>query len=480
MPRGITGRIDARCGSQSLRPLPYSRPRSADRAARDPESTWLIALVAAAVLLRGALWLGYEPITYPDTTTYWSAAADLADGTLARSLGRRTPGYPLLIVVAQRHAPTVVALQMLGGVLSSVLLYTLVRRLTHSSGLAFAAALAFSLNLQQLFMESALISESVSTLSVMTVTVWAIHVLRGVRKRAMSPISLLVLGALAGTAVLVRPQFIFLVPAAPLLVLIAARVAGQRMCKAIGWAAIVATPAAACVLAWSAWVAHETGWFTLSTQAGMGVANHSVKLMEHAPESFEPIKSILLRNREIKLAEQGHYGNTAWLALPEMMAATGMNFLEVSRTLQRMSYRLFAEHPVLYAKSVALSWVDFWTVPIIWEPDRISPSWAARPLAAVWSIEQPVLRGANALFLLVTAAAALSWRFRRAVAWNIELTALCLLVLGSSAVQALADYGASGRYEVTVQALVVVILLVTAQRAYRCIRTPEYAAAPRL
>ena len=115
----------------------------------------------------------------------------------------------------------------------------------------------------------------------------------------------------------------------------------------------------------------KTGHFALSTQSGFSFVNHSVAFVELAPSEYAPIKDILLKYRDIKLKDQGHYGNTGWLALPELKQATGKSLPELSRELQRMSLGLFAAHPLLYGASVARSWVDFWTVPLIWQPERL-------------------------------------------------------------------------------------------------------------
>jgi hypothetical protein len=181
--------------------------------------------------------------------------------------------------------------------------------------------------------------------------------------------------------------------------------------------------------------------------------------VELAPDRYATIRDILLKYRDIQHARLGHYGNTGWLAWPEIRAATGMTIPAASRELQSMSNDLFLSHPVRYARSVALSWIDFWTVPIFWDPGKIVPQEAASALRAIWWVEHKLLRGFNLAMVALVAIVLVSHRARVVSRWDLDMTNISALVLLSSAVQALADYGASSRYLVTTQSLVVLVVL---------------------
>ena len=124
-----------------------------------------------------------------------------------------------------------------------------------------------------------------------------------------------------------------------------------------------------------------------------------------------------------------------------------------------MSVELFVSHPLRYALSAMRSWIDFWTVPILWQPEQITPRWIAAPLSGIWWIEHKILRLANVAFVLLTFAVVCSRRARVITRWSLEMTTLTALILLSSVVQALADYGASSRYAVTIQALVLLVVM---------------------
>jgi hypothetical protein len=135
--------------------------------------------------------------------------------------------------------------------------------------------------------------------------------------------------------------------------------------------------------------------------------------------------------------------------------------------LQRMSLRLFAAHPFIYGVSVARSWVDFWTVPLIWEPKQISPYALVGAVNGAWWIEHNALRLSNVAFVLLVVTILISRRARTAVHWDLTMTTIAAIVLFSSVIQALADYGASSRYAVTVQALVVLVVMISTFHLFR-------------
>ena len=147
----------------------------------------------------------------------------------------------------------------------------------------------------------------------------------------------------------------------------------------------------AAVLGWAAVVYVKVGHFTMSTQSGLSLVNHSIFFIEDAPARYAQVRDILLEYRAKRIAEVGHPGNTMWSALPAIREATGWSLPEASRELQKMSVQMFLQHPLRYAISVASAWLEFWTVPAMW----IAPS-----LDRLWWVEHKLLRLANLAFAL--------------------------------------------------------------------------------
>ena len=423
-----------------------------------------LALLLVGAALRVVLLGGYPATAYPDTSTYYAAARDLASGDYAQGQGRRTPGYPLLIAVVGEAPERIATAQMAIGLLTSLLLFQIAWSMTRRPWLAFAVGLIFQLNLQQLFVEKVLLTELLSTASVMVVVCVLLPTLSRLQRGGRACGMALLVGALTGASILVRPQFIFLLLLLPALTLIAVSAWRRPTARGLGYATLVTLPAIMLVLAWATVLYNKTGYFTLSTQPGFGMANHSVEFVEHAPERYAVLRDILLKYRAQQIAATGHAGNTAWAAWPEIHRVTGWTLPEASRELQRMSLQLFIENPLPYGMSVARAWRDFWTVPILWAPDRIQPRWLGQALPAVWWLEHKALRVANLAFVLLAVAALMSRRTRLAVQWDLHATAITALVLSSALLQALVEQGSASRYSMTTQSLVVLLLVVCVAR----------------
>jgi len=295
--------------------------------------------------------------------------------------------------------------------------------------------------------------------------------LHGIRSGRESAARVLAVGALAAAAILVRPQFIFFGLLLPAFVLHAASGVRWPSGRAIALAALVAAPMVAAVLGWAAIVYVKVGHFTMSTQSGFGLVNHSIFFIEHAPARYAHVRDILLEYRAKRIADVGHPGNTIWYALPAIREATGWSLPEASREMQKMSAEMFMEHPVRYAVGVASAWVEFWTVPAMW----IAPSFDR-----LWWAEHKLLRLANLAFAFIVCGVLVSRRFREALRWDLGMTVIATMILGSCLLQALVERGAGSRYGITSQSLIVLLVMVAAWRAignYRSRRVDAAAAA---
>ena len=138
----------------------------------------LLSLLLAGTLIRTGLWFVYEPISHPDSATYFTAAAHIANGDFTGYEGRRTPGYPALIALAGLSPSKVWVLQMLCGLAISTLLFYIGLSATGQPQFAALIGMTYNLNLAQLFFEANLLSETTSTLTIVGVVaaLAAVHV----------------------------------------------------------------------------------------------------------------------------------------------------------------------------------------------------------------------------------------------------------------------------------------------------------------
>ena len=438
---------------------------------------WFLALVVAGVALRVGLWLVYPPLVAPDTPTYEAVAAHLLSGDFTGYDGRRPPGYPAVIALAGLSRTGTFVLQMVEGCLVAALLFYLGLALTGRPGFAALAGMAHNLNLSQLFFEATLLSETTATLAVTAACALLVWVFQATRAGRPLAGRLLLLGAISGWAVLTRPQFAYLpVLAAALVAWAARRHGGATLGRSCARAALVAVPALALVLGWAAFNHARVGFFTLSTQAGLALFDHSLAFIELAPDRWAHIRDVAVRHRDARLAA-GNGHAAAWDALPELLATTGLPLPALSRELEKMSVEMFLRHPLRYTSGVAQAWVDFWMVPNYWRLERLRLPELAPWLRGLWVLEQPLLRLANVAFVALAAAAALLARARRGPRLDLGLGAIATVVLLASLTQAAAIWVENARYAIPVQSLVVLFVGAAALRLAES-RVPAPALRP--
>jgi hypothetical protein len=413
----------------------------------------LLAIVALGTAVRIALALVYQPQSYPDTGTYFELARRLQDlPSLMSYGGQRTPGYPLLLLLAGLNPYLVWFIQALLGIVVSLLSYWIVVVASGNRIAALLAAVVHSIALNQLFFEANLLTETLATFVVTLSVVLFAFVLKS--KRPVLPAWL---GFVCSIATLTRPTYIVLAPVYGLLLL-----AGlPRRCKlhpTFLFCAAFLVP----VLIWASVNKLTAGQFSLTTLLGYSLSNHAGGFFELVPEKDRVIRDIYLKHRTERIAESpSHtYSNTAIRARDELLRATGLSPIALSNELARISLQLFEAHPLRYAKSVFEAWLGFWAVPNYWNAGEIEPAWLSAALVDAWKLQQILLRIANLAFVLVASAwlVTLAPRWRRLDGPDLVGVALVGVVLASSLLQAAVEFGDNPRFGIPTQPLVICFL----------------------
>jgi hypothetical protein len=428
---------------------------------------WFTFLLVLGAAMRLGYWFIAEPKPFPDTGTYVELAEQLSSGDFASYEGRRTLGYPLLLILARYSPNAVWVIQMLAGLAISVCLFYIAYELTGRPSFAFFAGMTYNLNLGQLFFETNLLPETETTFFVAATASLLTFIHARFRNNGPVAYILVVAGILAGCAVMARPQFVFL----PILLGIftgygSLIIARSRWGVAFARACLSAGPGIFMILAWSWFNYSHVGHFTMSTHTGIGLTEHTIAFAELAPERYGILRDVLVKQRDIHIAQTGRHTAT-WDAIPELKKVTRLRLPDLDRELLKMSAALILEHPMRYAVLVADAWVSFWLVSDPRGLKEVNPVVLVELFAWIWSVEHPLLRIINAIFLIFVSMAIFSRRFRHWTEWGFVLTTISAVALLSSILQALVIGVDNTRYAVTVQALVVFIVITAAYQMLR-------------
>lgn len=440
-----------------------------------------LLLLGLAALERLLLWVVYQPVVYSDTHSYRRLAEAILNGWSAYD-GTRTPGYPAFLawVGSNQNAWLV---QMLMGVAITLCLYFLAWWLSKDVSLAFITAAAHLLNLGQLFFEANLLTETLATFWIMLALVGMVYGMLTPARRSIWLAACI--GIAASLALLTRPMFVYLPPWVFLFIwagwgsqwsVISEQLSGtgwQRSAVAghllkevfvklrQTWQYLLAfsLPVIALVGGWVGFIYNNFGSLGLSTMTGYHLVQHTGVFFEYVPDQYAALRDTYLKYRAERIEKYGTQANTIWDAIPEMQEVSGMGFYELSDTLGRISARLIAEHPALFARNLVVGWWKFWYAPVYWSAESLRWQWLAPAIRVLVLAERVALFACNLVFIITTLLAA-TWRPARRL-WGVNLpwTFLLTTIWVGSLVQTVLDHGDNPRFLVPLQSLVVLWVL---------------------
>jgi hypothetical protein len=239
-------------------------PRILRRAPRDAVRAVpvaLLAVLAAGVALRALLWASYSTafLNLSDSAIYVSIAQGELFSHPVHTAGY--PGFMRVLHAVSSQLEFTLLVQNLIGLATGVLLYATVRRAGGPTWAGVIAAAAVLLSLDNVFLEHALMTETLFTFLLTFATYAAVRGLQGGR----AYLWIVAAGVALGLAVWVRSFVILLIPAYGLWLLLAI---GGSMRARIGRAVLGGAAATVVVLVYCAANAHYTGYFGLSHAGG--------------------------------------------------------------------------------------------------------------------------------------------------------------------------------------------------------------------
>lgn len=428
---------------------------------------WLILVLVIAISLRLVLFINYPAASYSDTDSYRRSANAILEGFKAYD-GTRTPGYPAFMALLGPDR-AVYAAQLFLGLVITLAWFWIGWKTSGVPFFAVLVALAHTLNPGQLFFETNLLTETLATfwltLSLLGVCLW----LRGSGRRNLW--GALGIGLCSALAVLTRPLFVFM----PVLLALFMAFSIQKKRLAFDWKPLlgVLLPGALLVGGWMLWIQTQYHVFSLTTMSGYHLVQHTGYYFEDVPEEYAAIREIYLDYRDARISEKGTQGNTIWDAIPAMQDATGMNFYELSRTLQKISVQLILTHPREYLSRVVRGWWLFWRAPVYWDPAAVANPDLQLSLANLMLGARGLIFFFNMTFILTSIVGLLIKRFRQTWALDAFMWTLAGSVWATSLFSSMLDHGDNPRFLVPLQSVVIFWGLWVGLNSWRALRIVE-------
>lgn len=433
--------------------------------------TWLAIVATISLLERVLLHLFYRPVAYSDTASYRRLAEAILDGWTHYD-GTRVPGYPAFLALIGSDE-RVYATQLALGFLTTLLFFYIGWRVSGKGWFGALAALAHTLNLQQLFFEANLITESLATFFIaasLAGIAWLLLPSRRCASDGKRPLWQIVAVALAsgltgGLATMTRALFIFLPFWAAFFLLIFWRTAARK----IRWSAALAAGLAGLLIiaAWVNFIHQRFGLWSVTTMSGYHLVQHTGLFFEYVPNEYAAIRDTYIQYRQARVAQTGEPGNAIWDAIPALQEVSGLGFIPLSNLLAKISIQLILEHPDLYLRSLLQGWLWFWKAPIYRSPAAIASPVVRGIIFALITLERGGMVAANLAFLF--GSLTLIWiKVRQILKTDAFLWFVASTVWLTSILQTLLDHGDNPRFLVPIQSLVVLLVLWWGIQITRC------------
>jgi len=443
---------------------------------------WSLGIVLAiSLMLRLGLYFFYASVSYSDTKTYHRLAGQILQGWINYD-GSRTPGYPAFLAFL-RTDQNAWLVQMGMGVLITLFMYFLGWQLgvnlerKRRQQLAFLAALVHTLNLGQLFFESSLLSETLSTfLFIVTVAGW---VYGYCSPKARTIWLAGVMGIFSALAILTRGLFILLPFWTCLFILLfwvekpslsdsrysvpfperayrgpLIRTIFSKMKSTYPSLVAYLVPFSLLIGLWVGFIRVHYNQWGLETIGGFRLVQNTGTFFEYVPDQYAAIRDTYIKYRDTRIDETGTQTNVIWRAIPEMMKVSGLGFYDLSRLVGKISLDLIRNHPGLYLQNVAKGWWLFWRAPVYWSSESLKIDVLVPVLNAVILVERLFIWVCN-IFFLLTSLAVIWTPFRKTLHPSPLLGYLLGMIWSTSILQSFLDHGDNPRFLIPMQSLVV-------------------------
>jgi len=335
-----------------------SAPREAPTKPDSPGGRQVILILGAVFvlyLLTYLLWWRKVPVLDVDSQSYQDMARDLSHGRLDQP-SIRTPGYPLLLLALGSAQNPTKALVVTGLILHFLVLGMVVAMLRKCRVPPLVVVFASVLLLLPYNVQAAafVMTENLTEFA-LAVTVcllwWALR-----QKPVMAAAAA---GAAIAADALIRPTYQLLWLALMASVWLAWYLSGEgrsglrRASRVMGVTLLVVLVTLG---GYCRYNQTHFGYFGLTYALGINLLDKTALFVERLPESFEPLRSALIRHRNAALIEDQYHtaGQYPWQGRhwEELKTELGKDDVSLAKDLARANMVLIFKHPLNYLSSV--------------------------------------------------------------------------------------------------------------------------------
>lgn len=418
-------------------------------------------LTGAGIAIRLILIFAYSPVLTNDSHSYLDLARRLGALHLKGSSGARAPGYPALLLVLGYSPRATWCVQALLGVITTLLLYALVRRLGGGGLLALVAGLLYTLDFDVLAVERMILTETLASFVLLVVAHLAVGLLESERPRRTTAVFL---GLTLTYLCLVRPDA--LATSAYLALALAIRLRSSAP-RTVFVSTLV--PALVALAAWAGINRATIGVMSVSTVIGHNMIDHVAPYVHVEAGPNHAITAAYVAARSLREAHTSNLANLSADAEPAMERGSHLDAAHVSERLLSIALGVIVHHSAAYVGSSLKQWPRFWV------PPNYAYQFGSGTIRVIWKLERAVLVVMNIAFVLLLATDLVTRARRRQALLSCPALILAGLVAVATLPATFLAYGDTGRYGYVYLPLVLSVVLATSGRLLRGAGAPAPA-----
>ncbi|WP_332243921.1 hypothetical protein [Flavivirga spongiicola] len=382
----------------------------------------------------------------PDSEKYILLGEIISELNFENYSGGRTPGFSFLIAISNQNLNITIAIQIILGILGSLLFYDFVKLRLTSKIVAFWNTLFINGFVHFILYEFAILTESL-TIFLMTLAFWYLEKFKLLTLRA-SLKHYFVLSLILSWLFFTRPVYLFIPIGLFIFVLskciILKQNTGLNFIK-IFIIAIIPLASFYCIGSINK---RNSGYFTSTTYSGLYLSQIATSFIEKAPDEDKIIRDIIIKHRDsIKPSNSDNRAMSVWFAQEELKESTKLSEQDLNYELGRISKNLFLKYPHLYLSRVFKSLISFWGYKgsLMLDHNTFNNIYFKYLILIIWKIQRYLLVVIHILFLFFSFKK-LKWFFKdKPNNYDFDLFLICIVYSGAIS-QALLVYGPNSRF----------------------------------
>jgi 4-amino-4-deoxy-L-arabinose transferase-like glycosyltransferase len=408
-------------------------------------------LLLIGFLFRTLLFLMYLKITkVPDSWSYMELSEYILKLDLSGYIGWRSPGYPLLIVLAFGTMKITMLYQFLIGLLTICFWYATLIELQFSKRQSFWVILFVNSFLCYFFFETAILVESF-VVFIFSIIFWMLS-----KKYLEQPTfkQLLFIGLVLGFLVLIKPFYAYV----PFLFYGLYTLKAFRFKKIINRRIIILIFPLMAYFGWSYVNKMNTGYFVSTTYFGLNISQNCVHFVEKAPEKYKWIKDPYIKYRDEAIKENKDVAMSIWYAYNDsVFNKYYYNFPDLSNELGKFGKETISNNQAeFFEQVISKSFLDFWKVFDMKPFVKFENSSVDSVISFVWKIQSCIIQIFKLIFVGLIFFYLYLFIKNRKITFELMIITL---VFSSAVLQALVTFGNNSRFCFPFEFSMIVIVL---------------------